>query len=69
MTVDHNIIIYGLPKLETKKQVGHLNDVVCIMGMLIYLRLCDLVCVLLEYFINFYGTSCNFLSAQNMCLL
>ena len=23
-TVDHNILIYGLPKLETKKQVSHL---------------------------------------------
>ena len=33
VTVDHNIIIYGLPKLETKKQVSHLNDV-CVMGML-----------------------------------
>ena len=26
VTVDHNIIIYGLPELETKKQVSHLND-------------------------------------------
>ena len=33
VTVDHNIIIYGLPELETKKQVSHLNNVY-IMGML-----------------------------------
>ena len=26
VTVNHNIIIYGLPELETKKQVSHLND-------------------------------------------
>ena len=43
VTVDHNIIIYGLPKLETKKQVSHLND----------MYHGNLVCVLLEYFINF----------------
>ena len=27
VTVDHNIIIYDLPELETKKQVSDLNDV------------------------------------------
>ena len=29
VTVDHNIIIYGLPELETKKQVDYFGMIIC----------------------------------------
>ena len=63
VTVDHNIIIYGLPELETKKQVSHLSENVVLVRS-IDLKFYDLLCVLLECFMNyefyeFHGASCN----------
>ena len=52
VTVDHNVIIYGLPELETKKQVSHLSENVVLVRS-IDLKFYDLLCVLLECFMNF----------------
>ena len=63
VTVDHNIIIYGFPELETKKQVSHLNDMYH--GNVVLINLSEIV----WFIYKFYGASYNFLSVQNMCLL